>query len=1083
MNGLKIVKASAGSGKTFRLTAEYLKLLFEQEGKFHNILAVTFTNKATQEMQERILEELSLLWHNKESDHLDFLKKATQLDEARLREKAGVYLQQILHNYSYFKVSTIDSFFQQILKGFSREIGLSNGFNIELDSNKIIKKAVEQMLSEMSENKELQKWLQDFAFEQIQDEKNWDIEKKLVNFAKNALQENFLSFDEDYLSSLTLEKFSVLNQELDRIIKDFVTFVRKTGDDFCKQIEKYSLEVTDFYYGYKGVVGYFSKLKNVRASSFELPTIRVKSAINSKDQVEGWTKSNSPKKHEVKDCVSDGLQKIACDFGQFCENKFEEFLTALITKKHLNTFAVFIEIYKYVLNYCRENDLFLLSLSSPLLSKMIANNDTPFIYEKTGHFIEHFMIDEFQDTSIMQWKNFSPLVSDSLAQNKNTLIVGDIKQAIYRWRNGNWELLSRGIKEQFEAFQPKEENLPYNWRSKKNIVLFNNWFFKKSSEIIEQENRLYLENETYNSALNIAEIYKDCEQQIPTKNEDETGYIKLLFTNYKRGDENIKEKQLEHLQKGIKELTAKGYQPKDMAILVRKKAEGVALAKYLMQLSKLEPENAHLYRFVSSESVFLSSSDAVWLIVLLMNWVYKQENIFLKAQIIQLYFSLNEDYEKATELLSSIDLKDNAVFLDLFPKEFKTKLTDLKQSNLSNMMSELIRIFFAENTYLQHQMEKNIAFIHLLQDEVLNYSNNFENNIEGFMEWWKNEGKETSIKLSEEQNAIRIMTIHKSKGLEFKAVFIPFVNWNFTNSKNLPLLWEYIDKPPFSIFKSLPIDYNEKLKNSFAKKAHTEEYLRLLIDNLNLLYVAFTRAKNCLYIFSNKMNSSNKESKISSITSVLNLTMNNEQAAFECLEDEGNQIFEWGEIPEIEQEEQAKPTAKIKNYKLGNYTKKLRIKTEGKAIFQTNEENVNIQQIKGRIYHKIFEFINTEKDIENAVSKVTEMGLIDKKDKNKVMNQIQDFINKKDVNDWFSEKWNSKNERSILLKNGEIKRPDRVIENEEKIIVIDYKFAETEKKQYEKQVLAYTKAIESISKKNVEGYIWYVNLNKVQKIH
>lgn len=1083
MSGLKIVKASAGSGKTFRLTAEYLKLLFEQEGKFSNILAVTFTNKATQEMQERILEALYRLWHSKTSEHLGFLQKATQLDEVQLKRKAGIYLQQILHNYSYFKVSTIDSFFQQILKAFTREIGLNSGFNVELNSKKIIEKAIAQMLSEISENKELQKWLQDFVFEQIQDEKSWDIEKKLVNFAKNALQENFLSLDEDYLSSLTLEKFSALNQELDRIIKDFIIFARKTGDDFCKQMEKHSLEVADFFHRSGGVAGYFSKLKNVETSSFQQPTNRAKDAINSEDQIEGWARSDSPKKYEIKNCVSDGLQKIVCDFGQFCENKSEEFLTALITKKHLNTFAVFIEIYKYVLNYCRANDLFLLSLSSPLLSKMIANNDTPFIYEKTGHFVEHFMIDEFQDTSLMQWQNFAPLVSDSLAQNKKTLIVGDIKQAIYRWRNGNWELLSRGIKEQFEAFQPKEENLPYNWRSKKNIVLFNNWFFKKSSEIIEQENRLYLENETYNSALNIAEIYKDCEQQIPTKNEDETGYIKLLLTNYKKGDEKAKEKKLEHLQKGIKELTAKGYQPKDMAILVRKKDEGIALAEYLMQLSKLEPENAHLYRFVSSESVYLSSSDAVWLIILLMNWVHKQEDLFLKAQIIQLYFSLNEEYETATELLSTVDLKDKAVFLDLLPEEFGKKLTDLKQNNLSNMMHKLIDIFFIENTHLQHQMEKNIAFIHLLQDEVLNYSNNFENNIESFMEWWENEGKETSIKLSEEQNAIRIMTIHKSKGLEFKAVFIPFVNWNFVSSNNPLLLWEYIDKPPFSIFKSLPIDYSEKLKNSFAKKAYTEEYLRLLIDNLNLLYVAFTRAKNCLYIFSDEMNSSNKEGKISSITSVLNLTVNNEQAAFECSEDEGNQIFEWGEIPEIEQEEQAKPTAKIKNYKPGNYTKKLRIKTEGKALFESNEENVNIRQIKGRIYHKIFEFVNVKKDIESAVSKVIEMGLIDKKNQAEVTTQMHKFINIKEVSDWFSDQWKVKNERSILLKNGEIKRPDRVIENKEKIVVVDYKFAEIEKKQYERQVLNYISVIKNISKKEVEGYLWYVNLNKVQKIH
>ncbi len=1081
MNGLNICKASAGSGKTFKLTEEYLKIIFEQKGKFSNILAVTFTNKATAEMQDRILKELYLLSSNKESAHLETLCKHLNISQQKVREYAQIYLKQILHNYSFFNISTIDSFFQKILKAFVREIGINTGFNIELSNNIVIEKAVEQLLSELQNNKNILQLLESFAFDKMQKASSWDIHKDLISFSQTCFNEVFLSLNDNYIHNLTFKNFNTLNSELNNITSNFIKQVRQFGNDFCNKLKEHNLSIDDFSYKKSGVAGYFNKIQNSTIKDFAPYGKRVLDAANSEDSIKGWTSNTANNKFDIQACVNSGLQQITKDYIKFIDENKELFYTAIVTKDNLISFAVFTEIYKHILQYCNDNNLFLLSMTSPLLSKMINEQDAPFIYEKTGTFIHHFMIDEFQDTSEIQWKNFSPLVTNSIAQGDKTLIVGDVKQAIYRWRNGNWDLLSNKIQQQFKNFKPTEQNLEYNWRSLKNIITFNNAFFDISSKTIQQYNAEYLQgNECIKQpSLNIEKIYDNSSQNIPNKTTDTEGYIKLHFIEKEKGElkEETTQKRLNFLHNVILQLADSGYKAKDIAILIRKKDEGQKVAEHLIKLSKENPENADLYNFVSDESLNLNSSEFVNLIVLLIKWLHQPNNSMLKAQIIQLYSSLCYDIPTSIQQLNTIDLTNDEQFFASLPTEFGKQSKLLKQYTIPNITQELIKIFFIENEKLQNKFNNHIAFIQTFQDLVLSYTQKNGNNIEEFTLWWETEGQSKSINISDEQDAIRIMTIHKSKGLEFKVVIMPFADWDISNSKNKPIIWcNTNDNKPFNNFSIFPITYSEALSETIFKNDYYQEYLKQIIDNINLLYVGFTRARNALFIFS-KHSVPDKTPKISNTAQIISLTAPNINGA---TTNEDENIYEWGTLPKIEASKTTELNHQLLNYKLSKPNKQLKIKMEGKDIINSEEENSQI--INGKIYHKIFEYITTTKSIDNAVSKVIQMGLIDTGECQNIINQITEYINNTNVSDWFSDNWSIKNERSILLPSGEQKRPDRVIENKNKIIVIDYKFTSIEHNKYKKQVKEYIQALKQISNKTIEGYIWYVPACKTDKV-
>ena len=1076
MTLLSIYKASAGSGKTFQLTGEYLKLIFNPENNFRSILAVTFTNKATAEMRQRILEELHTLGTGSKSDHADALKQAFNLSDGELKNRASFLLRQILHNYSRFNISTIDSFFQKILKAFTRETGLGAEYSIELNLKAILEHSIGQFFENINNNAQTKEWLSNYAIQKIEDGRSWDIEKDIYNFSLDAFNEVFFGFSEEQLEEFSrIENFRAYKKQLSVTIHTFVDTLRKHGTEAANHIQKHQLTVADFSNGNSGVAGYLAKLQYANQFTIKEPGVRVLKALNSPDGIEDWCTKTSKNKLAIQDCVNSGLGEILKNNITFFDSHYEAFNTAKAIFNGLDVFAVVVEVFNQMNQYCREKNIFLLPMASPLLSKMIGENDAPFIYEKTGEYLKYFMIDEFQDTSKIQWENFSPLFLNGISQNHESLVVGDVKQSIYRWRNGDWTMLNHKLAHDFRNFGVNEINLEFNWRSAPEIINFNNWVF----ESISKHAMVYMQNKNAPEELSqeyvgmLANIYSSSKQQIPEKNKNLSGCVTVSFCDEGKDKEENEQWYLDNMLNALLELLDAGVEPKDIAILVRRWKEGAAVAKHLMEYIQKNPDRKEQLSFVSNDSVLLGSSSIILLLISLLEYLVNTENKESKAAIIYFNSLLSKNATHSASDLMDIDFADNQQFLSKLPTDFSENISALQKSPFPTLIYRLLNIFVYPNEMVN--ISQQLPFIHTFQDIILNFSQNNGSDISTFLNWWNEFGITTPINLSDEQNAIRIITIHKSKGLEYKAVIIPFANWS------LDQLSKYIwCKTPeaFNHFSIVPIRYSSALSKTTFKNEYWTEKTMALIDNLNLLYVAFTRAVQSLYVFAPKPTKDDSFSKISDLI----FSMLENENILHGKWDEETLTFASGKLNMLQNEkkEQVVTNELIPQIKNNERTLKIRLSTHD--LFKDKEGVLHKKVNMGNIYHKIMEQIVTLNDIESAVKSMEIQGFLGRTEAQNLVIKLKDTLSSEQTINWFNNTYRILNESSILLKQSQIKRPDRVMIGNDHIIVLDYKFTSNHDSKHEMQVKEYMKYVQLIENKTVEGFVWYVIENSLVKV-
>ena len=1087
---LNIYRASAGSGKTYRLTQDYIHLLLDpkKEQIHRRILAVTFTNKATDEMKSRILKELHLLARGKKSDYRAGLMKKHALDEASVNERARKVLVEILHDYSSFSVSTIDRFFQQVIRAFARDIGVNGAYSLELDVSQTLDQAVDNLFLDLSkkENYQLLQWLTQLAEERIEQSENWNMRKNISELGKEIFKENFQHKAEEISKKLHNRDFLNDYRKSLRCIKNDFEQKLKTKATEALQIIAINGLTTEHFKG--GKRSSMKTLEQLQKGNFKVKDTFLKFS----EDVSFCYAKSTPKEiiADIETAYSNGLQQCLIQLANYLIQDIVRYNSADIVLKHLNTLGILSDLAVQIKMLTDEQNTMLISNTNMLLNKIIDNSDTPFVYERTGIHVDHYMIDEFQDTSVLQWKNFKPLLDNSLADGKFNLVVGDVKQSIYRWRNSDWNLLDEKILHDFRSEQINEENLETNWRSDKNIIDFNNSFFKQAADLLQEKL-----NENLQTVLPVYEnlaplqfkirhAYENLFQKMSPK--AGAGRVEVVFIDKNENEDGWKSESLKRLPQLLEQLQDKGYRPADIAVLVRKNDEEQAVIRHLLSY-KITPEarENYCYDIMGNEGLLVSSASSVRFLLGILR-LYLNPADSIQRSIVN-YEYLRGKHEKTEEdalnLCFSVVENDANKISTLFSDAENEQLQQIRHHSLFDMIEQIIALFDIGNR------DNESVFIQTFQDIVLKFSVGKTADLNSFVKWWDKNGEKQCVPSPENQQAFRIMTIHKSKGLDFGVVIIPFCDWKL-DSQMRNILWCEPKEKPFNQFPLLPIEYSSKLSQSIFAEDYFEEQMHQYIDNLNVAYVAFTRAKNELICFAPAPQKEVDEAnRINSLSTLLDLSFRLKTSdlneviplnSFYNIEEKRFELGEMGQNSSFEKkiEEQ---NEKISTYPTTNSTDRLKIRHQSFDFWLENQQLTDSRINYGTIMHRILQEINSKLDWEKIVQQFVRSGFISNEESKIVKQELDEFWKIPETLDWFSPSVKVLNEATILTQQGNCYRPDRVIIKNNKATIVDYKFGENESKHHLSQVQQY---MDLISKMNyqVEGFVCYVSLRKVVKV-
>ncbi len=1115
MSKLKIYKASAGSGKTHSLTEEYLSLAALYPDNFKRVLAVTFTNKAAEEMKQRILESLNeILKDGEKADFYYVFENAIRqaaidnLPNNSNTEKTETYGQgtaakssfeilesvkkvrdSILHNYSYFSLSTIDSFVQKVIKSFTYEIGVESGYRIELDTEKVLSEITELLYKQIDTDKSLRDWLIHFANYKMDEGKNWDFRSEINKLAREIFKEEFETGDADEDEEAQYEAISANFESLNNIKLSFEKQMAEIGKDAKKII------ANPIGTSLGRNISYIETFLTKRITDNQKPEdfIPNNTIIKIIDDVDSWTaKSASAEVKSKAEELFPQLNPLLNKAMNLISNDYKFYLGALNVLSAFHAYGILKKLASLLPEYRNRNNLLMISDTTRILKEIIAGNDAPFIYEKIGNRYRHVLIDEFQDTSGFQWENFKPLIQNSLAEGQSNLIVGDIKQSIYRWRGGDWSLLLSKVDEEIGNIYIEHKTLETNWRSKKNIIDFNNSFFKIVSDSLQNLFNSELEagdkglmdkgfDEQFRQV--ISKAYADTYQKLPDKDKKKGGRVKVQFYNQKGVSKDWQKEVSDDLPQVIEQLlTKKNYHPGDLAILVRKNSEGREVANLLLNYQNATPD-ALKYQIISSESLMLANSPIIQILVNAMHFLHQPDDgirlhalvtvynqTFDPERIIEDFFYANEEIIKAKQLL---------------PLDFFRRLENLRSSNIYEITEGLCRIFSL------NKLKGQLAYLQSFQDLVADFGQNEAIDLGAFIQWWEEKGRNNSVQLSDQQDALKILSIHKSKGLAFKVVLIPFCDWPLKPSANQDIImWTDSKITPFSELGKFPVVFRKYLVNSVFYQEYYKEVLYSFIDALNMLYVAFTRSREELIVMAPV-----KEKQPKTPGSIADLLYNaiEKPLIFDGLVDLNKHFYAQTQLFELHKdyndfdgdkfvkELKEKPTFEIQEYPSGDWNSKISIQHSSEDFFMKSIEYIQEKVNYGTLMHELFSRIKDGSEIETLVDEFYYAGKIGSEEKSKLINKVKEMINRPKVASWFSNKWEVKTEDGILNTDGKIRIPDRVLIGKDETLVIDYKFG----KQYDEsieQVKEYIELLKSMDYPNVKGYVYYAEKNIVEDV-
>ncbi|MGM0931849.1 MAG: UvrD-helicase domain-containing protein [Bacteroidota bacterium] len=1033
-HSFNIYNASAGSGKTFTLVKEYLVLLINSSrpDAYKNILAITFTNKAVEEMKTRIISSL----HNFSktpvpSDSIalfNAVKKSTGLPEEEIQQKSARILKNIIHNYSAFEISTIDGFTQRILRSFAKDLGLSVNFEVSLNTDQILLEAVEALIAQAGKDKAITKILKEFALSKTDDEKSWDITADLFEISRLLTNENN-QLPLSRLKDKSLDDFENYSKNLRAEKEKTRALIKSTAEIFFGIMQDHNLEFSDF--SRKSLPTYFQKLeKEEFPSKFDSQWMQnlETSALYNKNQ------------KEEKKSLLDSLQPQFCELFRASEKAIYHFEFLAEIEKKLVQLSLLNAINQQVEVIKKERNLLLISEFNPMISAQVKDQPAPFIYEKLGERYQNYFIDEFQDTSRMQWENLQPLVEHSLSgepkvgEPAGLMLVGDAKQSIYRWRGGKAEQFIDlyNLEQKPFSIKQKVEDLPDNYRSGGEIVNFNNNLFQYASASLRHPS--------------YSELFVNSRQ---TPKKENNGFVNISFIEANTSAEEFEiypEKVLEIIQN----LDEKAFSRSDICILTRRRKEGIAIASHLSE---------HGIPVVSSETLLIANSPAVNFMVNLLAYSINPKDDNLKLEIfnfLQEKLDLKEPHQIISE---NLRYNEDAFFHWLKEYEIEFSLEALKNLSLYESAEYIIRSFSL--------VETSDAYVQFFLDYIFEATQKSVTGIADFLELWEQNKEKLSIAVPEEENAVKIMTIHSSKGLEFPVVIYPFANSDFQDTR-MDSLW--LDLP--EALGEIPVSYMSASKKmlNWGENA-SEVYEELLdqkeLDTLNVLYVACTRASEQLYILS-KLELDKKENENPGKISGLLIGFLKQSGKWS----DGHLNYDFGKLPPPKQKEKGSASqAQEHFYSTPTQNQAVHIVTRSGSLWDTKQEEA-IE--KGEIIHDILANINTREDAGQALEQAVLDGTITSKAQPQIAKVIEAIITHPELSEFFAPGSSNFNERDILVDGGKRLRPDRLNFKEKEVSILDYKTG-SYKESHALQINRYAETLENMGFKPGKKILVYIN--------
>ena len=1080
---LTVYKASAGSGKTFTLASEYITLVVKNPQDYRSILAVTFTNKATQEMKTRILSQLYGIAHSLPDSeaYYEQVRMKTGFSEQTIRENAAKALSLLTHHYNEFRVQTIDAFFQSVLRNLARELNLTANLRVDLNDEQVEAQAVDELINSLEEGEEVLNWIRDYIDKNIEDDKGWNVISQIKDFGKNI----FKDFYKDHKTELD-NRFSD-----ESFFNDFITDLRERRTRILNRLNEHAKQMYKkirdanldnpnlFNRGANGLLSHIIKLTKGTPSNDATPQY-VQSCI---DSAEKWPASKCPAKEKaaIIELASASLCSDLKNLNDYRINDWKEYQSCNLTLKHLSQLRLLHAISEAVDEINKDTNRFMLSNTQSLLCTLMKDSDTPFVFEKMGAYLKHIMIDEFQDTSTIQWNNFRKLLDNCMAQvDSHNLIVGDVKQSIYRWRQGDWKLLNN-IEHEFTKEQIKIEPLDTNYRSEENIIRFNNAFFKQAVLQTVKE----LESEGIHGATELVEAYKEIEQK-PRKDNGK-GCVRIkLFRYDSKNASDYKQIILNELIENIRQLLDQGYKQKDIAILARSKTVIPDIVDSFQNIDT----NVSL---VSDEAFRLDASLAVNVIIEALRLLTHPHDKLTESKLVKLY---QQQVIKTGKDINDLFVGENSTELKSFlPSGYIDKFESLSRLSLIDLVDEIYSLFSLDS------LEGQSAYVCTFYDTLNEYLCDHPADIDDFIEEWEDTLSNNTIQ-SDEVDGIRLITIHKSKGLEYDNVLIPFCDWELEKTNGITIWCSGDDKEkPYGELPLIPVDYSSKMLGTVFEDDYKEEHLQNTVDNMNLLYVAFTRAGKNLFITGKKYKerTSGKSERSHIIQYIIEeLAKELPGAIIDDAGENGPISFELGTLS-ICEERVEKGKATENPFELSPKTHKLKIETFPHPVSfrQSNKshdfikgEDIDPSDAKryikvGNVLHQLFSTILTEADIEPRLKELEQAGIIYNDDitSRELQDKISCALSNEKVKNWFSPRWKLFNECTILdydKETGDVyeHRPDRVMTDGKEMIVVDFKFGKP-RDEYHEQVQRYMRLLMRMGYKQVSGYIWYVLRNEI----